>query len=230
MKKPLTKLIMLTMIILGITACSSNKVYNVGLKELAVKTDNQVVYQAIIDSGKFLGWNMRQTNPNTIIGKLVVRDHVAKISIYFDENSYSIKLLEAENLNYNSAKNTIHKNYNGWIKNLENQIDAKLTPLKMTNKLIEAEKKSNEYKQNPLEAANNKYKPIYNVVNKKINKKYNSLSEVEESILKAGQKISWVMSKQEDGFILAKIVRRVHTAYVRITYNLDSYSITYITS
>ena len=230
MNKLFSKLLLSTLTVLILSACSSNSVYNVGLKELAVKTDNQVVYQAIIDSGKFLGWNMRQASNDTIIGKLVVRDHVAKISIYFDENSYSIKLLEAENLDYNSAKNTIHKNYNGWITNLENQIDAKLTPLKMTNDLIEAEKNSNKYKENPLEPSSNKYKPIYNVINKKINKKYDSLSEVEEKILKAGQKISWVMSKQEDGFILAKIVRRVHTAHVRITYDLDSYSITYITS
>ena len=100
----------------------------------------------------------------------------------------------------------------------------------MTSSLIEAEKLSNEYKKNPLDAGNNKYKPIYNVVNKKINKNYNSLSKIEEKILNVGEKISWVMSKQKDGFILAKVVRRVHTAFVRIDYSLDSYSITYITS
>jgi len=230
MKKSILHSLVLSLLALLFVGCGINKVYNVETKNFSTKPQNQTVYNAIIQSGKFLGWSMKQTNENTIIGKLVIRDHVAKVSISFDKDSYSIKLLEAENLNYDSSKNTIHKNYNGWVKNLENQIDAKLTPLKMTSSLIEAERLSNEYKKNPLAAGNNKYKPIYNVVNKKINKNYNSLSQVEEKILNAGEKISWVMSKQEDGFILAKVVRRVHTAFVRIDYSLDSYSITYITS
>lgn len=230
MYKIIIKTFILTFVILVITGCGINKVYNVETKTFLEKPKDKSVYNAILESGKFLGWNMKQTSSDTIVAKIVLRNHIAKVKINFNENSYSIKLLEAQNLNYNKAENSIHKNYNGWIKNLENQINAKLTPLKMTPELEKAELMANSHKSNPLTTSKQKYKPIQNVINKKINKKYNSLKELEEKILKAGENVAWVMSKQKDGFILAKIVRRVHTAIVRINYNLESYSITYITS
>ncbi len=230
MYKITKNLFILTFIILLTNGCGINKVYNVPTKKFVQKPKNQSVYNSIIESGKFLGWNMKQTNKNTIIGKLVIRDHIAKVKIAFNENSYSINLLEAHNLNYNKAENSIHKNYNGWVKNLENQINARLTTLKMTPQLEKAELLANKHKNNPLTASNQKYKPIQNVINKKINTTYTSLKELEEKIFKAGQNVNWVMSKQKDGFILAKIVRRVHTAIVRIDYDLEKYSITYITS
>ncbi len=138
--------------------------------------------------------------------------------------------LEAQNLNYDKSNNTIHNNYNGWIKNLENQIDSRLVVLKMNEELKQEERKASEYKNNQLAAGNNKYKPIYNIENKKIDKKYENLEQISQKILKVGDKINWVMSKQKEGFILAKVVRRVHTAIVRIDYSLDSYSVKYITS
>ncbi len=230
MKKSILKLLSLSILVFILTGCGVNKVYNVSSKSFNEKPENQTVYNAIIKAGEYLGWNMKQVDNNTIIGNLLIREHSAKIQISYDKNSYDIKLLEAQNLNYDKSNNTIHNNYNGWIKNLENQIDSRLVVLKMNEELKQEERKASEYKNNQLAAGNNKYKPIYNIENKKIDKKYENLEQISQKILKVGDKINWVMSKQKEGFILAKVVRRVHTAIVRIDYSLDSYSVKYITS
>lgn len=230
MKKSILKILSLSIFIFILTGCGVNKVYNVSPKSFNEKPQNQTVYNAIIKAGEYLGWNMKQVDNNTIIANLVIREHSAKIKITYDTNSYNIKLLEAENLDYDKNNNTIHNNYNGWIRNLENQIDSRLVVLKMNEELKQEEQKTLKYKNNQLPAGNNKYKPIYNIENKKIDKKYENLEQISNKILKVGDKINWVMAKQKEGFILAKVVRRVHTAIVRIDYTLDTYSITYITS
>ncbi len=231
MKRSILKILSSSLFAIFIlTGCGINKVYNVPSKTFNEKPENQTVYNAIIKAGEYLGWNMKQVDNNTIIGNLVIREHIAKIQITFDKNSYNIKLLEAQNLNYDKSNNTIHNNYNGWIRNLENQIDSKLIVLKMNEKLKIEEQLAANYKKDQMPAENNKYKPIYDVENKSINKKYENIQQISQKILNVGDKTNWVMSKQKEGFILAKVVRRVHTAIVRIDYTLDSYSIKYITS
>ena len=45
----------------------------------------------------------------------------------FIKGSYSIDYKNSLNLKYDSTKNTIHKNYNGWIQNLDNAIQVQLS-------------------------------------------------------------------------------------------------------
>jgi hypothetical protein len=83
------------------------------------------VNNAIMRAGSQLGWQMQPTGPGKISGRLALRTHLAVVDIEHDAKSYSIKYRDSQNLNF--ADGQIHKNYNGWIQNLDKAIRAQLT-------------------------------------------------------------------------------------------------------
>ena len=87
------------------------------------------VSQAIIDAGKTLNWKMREVNPGNIIGTLYIRNHAASIDIRYTKHSYSIFYRNSQYLFYDPEDNTIHKNYNLWIQELDNAIRERLAKL-----------------------------------------------------------------------------------------------------
>jgi hypothetical protein len=84
---------------------------------------------AITRAGTGLGWVMIEEEPGLIKGTLRLRTHVAIVDVTYDTSTYSIQYVDSTNLNYNESKGTIHKNYNGWIQNLENAIQRELSAL-----------------------------------------------------------------------------------------------------
>lgn len=219
--------------------CGPVKLYNVENK-IIEGANKEVLKRAIFDAGYSLGWNMREENSNTIIGTLVRKKFSAtanpqftgyydvKISITYNENSYSIKLLEANNLDYNPTEETIRSGYNGWIINLENQIDGIATPLMMTESLKKKELEAQADKKNKS-TTDNGLREIYDVINAPISKGH-SIEAIEKAIFTSGKQNNWLMKKQKEGFILAKKVIRKHTMVVRISYDQAHFSINYITS
>ena len=87
------------------------------------------VERAIIQAGGSLGWVMKKTSEGKIQGVLTLRKHVATVLVTYNANEYSITYLDSSNLDYNPAENTIHKNYNGWIQNLNKSIQVQLSML-----------------------------------------------------------------------------------------------------
>ena len=59
-----------------------------------------------------------------ISGRLALRTHVAVVEVTYDTKTYSIAYKDSVNLDF--ANGTIHKNYNGWITNLDRAIRANL--------------------------------------------------------------------------------------------------------
>ena len=84
---------------------------------------------AITRAGTGLGWIMLEQAPGDIKGTLRLRSHVAVIEITYDTTAYNIQYVESTNLNYDAEKGTIHKNYNGWIQNLDTAIQRELAAL-----------------------------------------------------------------------------------------------------
>jgi hypothetical protein len=82
------------------------------------------VRQAIVRAGAGLGWQMNADRPGHITGRLVLRTHVAVVDVDYTPKVYSIKYRESSNLDYDSGK--IHRNYNGWIQNLDKAIKVQL--------------------------------------------------------------------------------------------------------
>jgi type IV pilus biogenesis protein CpaD/CtpE len=85
------------------------------------------VRQAIVRAGTGLTWQMRTDRPGHILGTLALRTHVAVVDIEYNQKSYNIKYKDSTNLEYNGS--TIHRNYNGWIDNLDRAIKAQLSAI-----------------------------------------------------------------------------------------------------
>jgi hypothetical protein len=85
------------------------------------------VQKAIVRAGTILNWQMKPVKPGLIVGTLYLRDHMAMVDINYDTKTYSITYKDSSNLKYDGTN--IHKNYNGWIDNLDRGIRTQLSNL-----------------------------------------------------------------------------------------------------
>ena len=116
-------------VVLMLTACRTAPVYNVHNAAIPntekAPMTMQDIEAAIVRAGAGLGWNMRPVKPGLITATLNLRSHQAVVDITYDLEDYSIDYKSSINLKYNGTK--IHSNYNGWIQNLNNAINAQLS-------------------------------------------------------------------------------------------------------
>jgi len=85
------------------------------------------VRQAIITAGTALGWTVADAGPGRLEGTLNLRTHTAVVDLPYTSTTYSILFKRGDNLNV--IDGTIHKNYNGWVKNLDRGIRTELSRL-----------------------------------------------------------------------------------------------------
>jgi len=102
------------------------------VKDAAVVTNvanasKEDVRKAIMRAGGGLGWQLKDNGPNALIGTLLLRSHTAIVDIPYSATQYSILYKDSTNLNYDGVG--IHKNYNGWIQNLNKAINVQLNTL-----------------------------------------------------------------------------------------------------
>ncbi|MDQ3234471.1 MAG: hypothetical protein M3Q07_21930 [Pseudobdellovibrionaceae bacterium] len=120
-------LFLTTTLILALGACRSAPLYNVQNTQVKTYKTNHSqtdVEKAILKAGLGLGWKMDVVSPGTIRGTLNLRSHQAVVLITFDEKEYDITYESSQNLDYYQGQ--IHKNYNSWIRNLDNAIQREL--------------------------------------------------------------------------------------------------------
>ncbi len=82
------------------------------------------VEQAIMRAGNGLGWQMKVEKPGLIVGTLNLRTHTAVVDIPFTASTYSI--IYKSSVDLDQQGDTIHKNYNGWVQNLDQAIRRQL--------------------------------------------------------------------------------------------------------
>jgi len=117
-------------LVLLVSGCGTQPVYNVADAPIAASKPNPSlddVGKAIQRAGVALGWQMKETKPGHMLGTLYLRKHVAVVDINYSVKSYSIQYKDSTELNYDGA--SIHRNYNGWIQNLDKGIRAQLSTL-----------------------------------------------------------------------------------------------------
>ena len=132
MNSKLSKVIILSVLAILLTACTSRPVHDVENVPVNVSSPNydlSNVTKAIQSAGIGLGWQMKERTPGHIVGSLYLRTHVAVVDVTYTLDDYSIHYRDSTNLNYNLGNNTIHKNYNGWIQNLTNAINAQVVAI-----------------------------------------------------------------------------------------------------
>jgi hypothetical protein len=131
MSPKLLKVIIPSALALLLVACAQpiRNVDNAPINVSSPNYDLADVTKAIQRAGAGLGWQMKEATPGHIVGSLYLRSHVAVVDIVYTLDEYSINYKNSTNLDYNAGNNTIHKNYNGWIQNLTNAINAQLVGL-----------------------------------------------------------------------------------------------------
>ena len=114
---------------LMLAGCRSNPVLNIENAPITIdaKHSSKDIKKAIVRAGAGLGWNMKVKKSGHIVATLYLREHVAIVDIKYSKKSYNITYKSSQNLNYDGTN--IHKNYNGWVTNLNRQIQAQLTSI-----------------------------------------------------------------------------------------------------
>ena len=131
MSSKLLNVITLSALAILLIACTLpiQNVDNAPINASSANYDLSEVTKAIQRAGSGLGWQMKVQKPGHIVGRLFLRTHVAVVDITYTLDQFSINYKDSTNLNYDLGNNTIHKNYNGWIQNLTNAINAQLVAI-----------------------------------------------------------------------------------------------------
>jgi len=122
------KVLLVAAMLLLAAGCTSRPVMNVAAEPVVVTpgktatSDN--VRDAIMRAGTGLGWTMRPAAPGVVNGTINLRGHSAVIDVEYNPKSYNIVYRSSTGLDANNGQ--IHKNYNGWIENLNNAIRREL--------------------------------------------------------------------------------------------------------
>jgi hypothetical protein len=114
--------------VLATAGCATQPIYNVidapisstGPKPLTMDE----VQKAIMRAGAGLGWQITPEKPGRLTGRLALRTHLAVVDIEHNTKTYSIKYRDSTDLGAKDGQ--IHRNYNGWVQNLDKTIRAQL--------------------------------------------------------------------------------------------------------
>lgn len=129
MKTTSWKLVLVAALALVVVACAQ-AVRNVNQAPIAATKANlalEDVTKSIIRAAGSLGWRVKVDKPGHIAASIALRTHTATVDITYNTETYDIKYSDSTNLGYDGTN--IHKNYNGWIQNLERDTNFQLTTL-----------------------------------------------------------------------------------------------------
>lgn len=122
------KILLVAIVVALLAGCRTAPIYNVSDSTVVVAAGSQAsmdnVKTAILRAGNRLGWQMTDTAPGVITARISLRNHTASAEIKYNTKTYSIRYLDSTNLD--ATGGNIHKNYNGWIENLDREIRAEL--------------------------------------------------------------------------------------------------------
>lgn len=93
-------------------------------KQITTAEMQTAIYQGL----QRYGWQMDSDDGQTIRAHYNKHDrHIANIRIDYSAHRFSIRHESSQGLNYDSRRNTIHRNYNRWIQNLDNDIRSRVS-------------------------------------------------------------------------------------------------------
>jgi hypothetical protein len=115
------KFVLATLVLFFTVSCSAGAPVFVPVTAVQ-NVDLQVIEDTILKTTRGSGWRAEVVKSGVIKATLVQRKHEVTINIEYSNTGYTIKYVESRNLEYNQSKNTIHKNYNRWVNNLDRRI------------------------------------------------------------------------------------------------------------
>lgn len=114
---------------LALAACTTAPIHNI--KDTPVRTASgkalsaSQVRAAIITAGTSLGWRITDAGPGKLAGTLTLRTHTAVVDIPYSATRYSVVYKSSEGLM--ASEGSIHRNYNGWVTNLDRAIQTEIS-------------------------------------------------------------------------------------------------------
>lgn len=115
----------------AIAGCSSVPIHNVNDASVVTGSGRpatvEQVRNAIVKAGTGLGWTMTAAGPGLLTGRIAVRGHDAAIDVRYSPRVYSIVYKDSSGLEFREGQ--IHKNYNGWVENLDRDVRRNLLSL-----------------------------------------------------------------------------------------------------
>jgi len=131
MKTAALKVLLVAFAAAALAGCTIQPIHNV--KGAPVETPGGKpasmadVEKAILRAGGALGWKMQPVRPGLITATLNLRTHTAVVDVTYNPGMYDITYKDSVELNYDGTN--IHRNYNGWVQNLDKGIRAQLLNL-----------------------------------------------------------------------------------------------------
>jgi hypothetical protein len=116
---------MLSVAAFGLLGCAQ-QIYNTGGGNFTGEGPLDARAKQIERAGAGLGWQIDPVSPGLVRATLNIRTHVAVTEIAYDTTRFTIRYVDSRNLGYDGT--SIHKNYNGWIHNLERAISQQPVP------------------------------------------------------------------------------------------------------
>lgn len=125
------KLWLLTAALLTLSACTGAGIENLSGRPATSYDGSSLtleqVEQAILTGMAVRGWRPRTRQPGLITAELNLRQHQAVIEIPYDHTQYAIRYVSSDNMDESKSGERIHRNYNRWVRNLDADIQKKLT-------------------------------------------------------------------------------------------------------
>ena len=123
-----TRYLLLCAAFVAVAGCTSAPIRNINDAPVALGSGKAAtadqVRTAIVGAGNSLGWTMTPAAPGLVTGRIALRGHTASIDVRYTPTTYSIAYKDSTNLDFGDGQ--IHKNYNGWIENLNRDIRGNL--------------------------------------------------------------------------------------------------------
>lgn len=111
--------VLAAMAALALPGCT-RPIYNVSQRSFQNPGSFEHRTVQILRAAGGLGWQTVVVRPGVIRATLNLRSHVAVAEITYNQEVFSIIYVDSSNLDYDGS--SIHRNYNGWIMNLERAI------------------------------------------------------------------------------------------------------------
>lgn len=115
----------------GLSHARWQPVYDIVNKPIVTSTGRQLsieeVGRILQESASLKGWQVALVEEGYLKAQIDVRKHHAAIDIRYTNAAYSITYRDSKVLGYDGTK--IHRNYNKWIKHIEQLVDQRLATL-----------------------------------------------------------------------------------------------------
>lgn len=128
MFKWMTRALVLSLALATMAACTSAPLKPAAPIAVPPHVTRTQVRQSIVSALEGRGWTLDKVGDKAVLTTLHLRGHTATVRVAYDRQDVRIAYVSSSKLEFREShgKRYIHRNYNGWIKFLEQDIRRNL--------------------------------------------------------------------------------------------------------